>query len=94
MAAWRPKASVPPFDCCSARLNVRTTGYAGPMTDATPEDPAIVGDRPETSEQIKPPVADDTADASTAHDQLLEDAEGGIEGSLLDAPEEGDITPI
>ena len=64
------------------------------MTDATPEDPAIVGDPPEGPEQIKPPAADDTTDTSIAHDQLLEDAEGGIEGSLLDAPDEGEISPV
>jgi hypothetical protein len=34
------------------------------------------------------PTPDDDATPEVVDDQLLEDAEGGIEGSLLDAPDE------
>jgi hypothetical protein len=42
------------------------------------------------------PTDTDDDDATTGPDQdlVLEDAEGGIEGSLLDAPDEPDIAPI
>jgi len=41
-----------------------------------------------------PPEADNGNDVSNARDQLLEDAEGGTEGSLPNGPDDGDVAPI
>ncbi|MET0580335.1 MAG: hypothetical protein ABW122_16875 [Ilumatobacteraceae bacterium] len=37
---------------------------------------------------------DDDAAQEVTDDQILEDAEGGIEGSLLDAPDDPGIAPV
>ena len=56
------------------------------MACAAPGHASGMSDDQPTSDHVPEPTGDDI-------DQLLEDAEGGIEGSLLDAPDEPEATP-